>query len=155
LVAQFSNMDTRKKLFGTILGFSGTGLLASVYSVKTHYEGGDHAICSFNEVFNCDVVNHSAYSEFFGIPVALIGIAGYVFIMASIMQYKTSKNTLLMNLISLAVILGAVFSAYLTYIEAYVLYTWCIICITSAISMFVVMSASLWLRQIDEKNNTA
>lgn len=147
-------MDKRTKLFGTIMSFSGTGLLASLYSVKTHYEDSDHAICSFNEVFNCDVVNHSAYSEFFGIPVAIIGIAGYVFIMASIMQYRNSKNALLMNLISLSVILGAFFSAYLTYIEAYVLYTWCIICITSAISMFVVMSASLWLRQIDEKTKT-
>ena len=34
--------------------------------------------CSINEKWDCDVVNHSSYSLIQGIPVAIIGIAGYL-----------------------------------------------------------------------------
>ena len=134
-----------------IVIFAIVGLMAALYSVKTHYEGGEHSICSFNETFNCDIVNQSIYSEFLGIPVALIGVGGYVFFLASILQYKNSKNEMLMNFMGMSALVGSAFSLYLTYVEAYVLYTWCIVCLTSAFSMIAVTVAVLWLRQIDLK----
>ena len=136
---------------GLILFFSVVGLVASVYSVKTHYAVNVSAICDINETFNCDVVNKSTYSQFLGIPVAFMGVGAYLFFLLSLFTYKSTKNEMLLDFMGAAALIGFLFSLYLTYVEAYVLYTWCLVCLSSQLSILVILISTLWLRSIDKK----
>ena len=53
------------------------GAIVSSVSLYHHYGTSQTTYCDFGESFNCDIVNRSTYSTIFGVPVALIGIAGY------------------------------------------------------------------------------
>lgn len=53
------------------------GLGVSLYLGFHHLSEAGSSICSVNEVFNCDAVNQSAWSELAGIPIAFIGSAFY------------------------------------------------------------------------------
>jgi len=82
------------------------------------------AFCDFGERFDCDTVNRSEYSSVMGIPVAGIGIVGYGVLLALATAYRTRVETPLRLLV--AAVAGLGFALYLTYVEAYVLETWCI-----------------------------
>ena len=121
-------MKDRLALVILILALIGVGL--SVDSLINHYKKTATEFCDINATFNCDVVNRSTYSKLFGIPVAAIGIAGYVVLAVLAMKERANRTaSTLLVLLSLGA-LG--FSAYLTYIEARVLYTYCVICLSSA-----------------------
>src|SRR5258708_9708265 len=53
------------------------GILASSLALREHYRT-DISPCSINERWDCGIVNHSPYAMLFGVPVAVIGIAGYL-----------------------------------------------------------------------------
>ncbi len=53
------------------------GAVVSGLALQVHYSVATSP-CSINEKWDCDVVNHSSYSLIQGIPVAIIGIAGYL-----------------------------------------------------------------------------
>lgn len=107
----------------------------SVFSFYRHFATSKTSFCDFGAAFNCDVVNRSSYSTFGGIPVALIGVLGYVLILALATVYRDKAETPGMLLIASVVGLG--FSLYLTYIEKFVLATWCILCLGSLATIFV------------------
>lgn len=110
-----------------ILSFA--GVLLSVVSLQRHYARSATAYCDFGERFSCDIVNRSEYSSVAGIPVAGIGVAGYVVLLILAAFYREREETPLRLLITASV--GLAFASYLTYIEAYVLATWCILCLGS------------------------
>jgi uncharacterized membrane protein len=122
------------------------GLLVSCFALREHYREGV-APCDINSTWDCGVVNHSPFAQFSGlisvispgtsdfvaehspflaaIPVAVFGILGYAAIAACALMRRWWLVLLLTT--------GAVgFSIYLTYIEARVLETYCIWCVTSA-----------------------
>lgn len=85
--------------------------------------------------YGCITVNNSIYSEIYGIPVSLFGILAYVVIAGIILlepHLKLAKENgpLVIFGISLA---GVAFSAYLTWIEFYVIRAACPFCLASAI----------------------
>ena len=53
------------------------GIVASSLALREHYRT-DASPCSINERWDCGIVNHSPYAMLLGIPVAVIGIAGYL-----------------------------------------------------------------------------
>jgi uncharacterized membrane protein len=112
------------------------GVLVSSVSLYQHYGTSRSSFCDFGESFNCDIVNRSIYSVVFDVPVALIGIVGYLALMALATVYRTKAETPVMLLIASLVGLG--FAFYLTYIEAFVLAVWCILCLTSLTLIFAV-----------------
>jgi uncharacterized membrane protein len=63
---------------------------------------------------NCDLVNRSTYSTVFGIPVALIGIIGYVALLALATLYRTKHEAPVMLLIASVAGLGLERSISLT-----------------------------------------
>jgi uncharacterized membrane protein len=87
------------------------------------------AYCDFGENFNCDLVNRSTYSTVFGIPVALVGIMGYIALLALATLRCIKRNTPVISLI--ASLAGLGFTLYLTYVEGFVLAVWCILCLLS------------------------
>lgn len=112
------------------------GVLVSSVSLRHHYGTSQTAYCNLGENFNCDLVNRSTYSTVFGIPVALIGIIGYIVLFVLATLYRTKQETAAMLLIASLAGLGLAF--YLTYIEAFVLAVWCILCLSSLIVIFAI-----------------
>jgi vitamin-K-epoxide reductase (warfarin-sensitive) len=114
------------------------GLVVSVLALRVHYSTAVE-ICDINEKWDCGVVNHSPFAEIAHVPVAALGIAGYV-VLAGLALMK--RRSLLIGLAVVA--LG--FSAYLTYVEKYVLQVYCIYCVISAAMITLITALSVgWL----------
>lgn len=105
------------------------GVIISGVSLQRHYAKSATPYCDFSQKFSCDIVNRSEYSSIMGIPVAGIGIAGYAALLALSTFWRSREQTA--NRLLGAAIAGLAFALYLTYIEAYVLTTWCILCLIS------------------------
>lgn len=122
------------------------GMLVSAVSLERHYAKSASAFCDFGERFNCDIVNRSEYSTVMGIPVAAIGLAGYGVLFALATVYRSRMQTPPYLLV--AALAGLGFAGYLTYVEGYVLETWCILCLSSLalITMITVLASVLKVR---------
>ena len=123
-------------LFLLIAVLSVAGVLLSAVSLQRHYAKSSTEFCDFSQQFNCDIVNRSDYSELAGIPVAAIGVAGYaaLFLLSTFWKARSETPTRLVA----AATAGLVFALYLTYIEAFKLKTWCILCVGSQIVIFLI-----------------
>jgi uncharacterized membrane protein len=105
------------------------GMVVSAVSLQRHYAKSATAFCDVGERFNCDIVNRSEYSSLMGIPVAGIGVVGYGILLALATIYRSRTETPIRLLT--AALGGLGFALYLTYIEGFVLGTWCILCLSS------------------------
>ncbi len=105
------------------------GAVISGMALRNHYVRGTSSFCNISQTLNCDVVNRSEYSEVLGIPVALIGLLGYVALLGLATVYREKAETPAMLLFSSITALA--FSLYLTYVEAHILATYCILCLGS------------------------
>jgi vitamin-K-epoxide reductase (warfarin-sensitive) len=139
------SVKTRRNgiLFYLIATLALAGMIVSAISLQRHYAKSKTEFCEIGQNFNCDIVNRSEYSTFVGIPVAGIGVAGYgiLLILSTLRRTRPGTSNRLLG----AAIAGLVFALYLTYIEAYVLKTWCILCLISLalislISMFTLVA---------------
>lgn len=100
------------------------GLVVSCFALREHFRT-EASPCSINERWDCGAVNHSPFAEIKGVPVAVFGILGY----AAIAGFALARRWWIVLLLTT----GAVgFSIYLTYVEARILETYCIWCVTSA-----------------------
>jgi vitamin-K-epoxide reductase (warfarin-sensitive) len=114
------------------------GLVVSVLALRVHYSTATE-LCDINEKWDCGVVNHSPFAEIAHVPVAALGIGGYI-VLAGLALMK--RRSLLIGLAVVA--LG--FSAYLTYVEKYVLEVYCIYCVISAATITLIFVLSIgWL----------
>ena len=118
-----------RAIFAAIAVLSLAGMVVSSISLQRHYAKSATQFCDFSEKFNCDIVNRSEYATLMGIPVAGIGVAGYAFLLVLATAYRTRIETPLRLL--LASVAGLAYALYLTYVEAYVLDIWCILCLSS------------------------
>ena len=118
-----------RSLFWAITVLSLCGIIVSTISLERHYAKSTTSFCEFGEKFNCDIVNRSEYSSIAGIPVAGIGVLGYGLLLALSTLYRQRVETPTRLLLAAAVGLG--FALYLTYVEAFELETWCILCLSS------------------------
>ena len=131
------------KLVLTIIGVFITGYIVVSELLNTD------TICPRNATFNCDLVQHSIYSKIGPLPIAYLGLGGYLAILLVLLLQKrvpllAARGKMIVFALTL---FGFLFSAYLTYIEAFVLQAWCIWCLSSAITMtllFLISLADLW-----------
>ena len=135
-----------RALFVAIAILAVAGMALSAVSLQRHYAKSASAFCDFGERFNCDIVNRSEWSSVMGIPVAGIGVVGYGVLLALATLYRSRIETPLRLLV--AALAGLVFALRLTYIEGYVLETWCVLCLSSlaAIAMIAVLAGVIKLR---------
>jgi vitamin-K-epoxide reductase (warfarin-sensitive) len=99
------------------------GVAAASLALREHYRE-DSSPCSINARWDCGIVNHSPYAVFLGVPVAVIGIVGYLLLGA--LAFKRAYRLTL-----LAALPGLAFSLYLAHIERDLLGVWCIYCVIS------------------------
>lgn len=102
------------------------GVVASSLALREHYRTYGDSPCSINERWDCGIVNHSPYAMLgkTGIPVAVLGITGYL-LMAAFSWRRAYLYVLL------AALAGFAYSLYLAHIESAVLGVWCIYCVIS------------------------
>ncbi len=134
-------MKLRNRLVIMLLCYCGIALSAA--SLHSHYAAAATEYCDLNQVFNCDLVNRSKFSELFGIPVALIGLIGYVLLLG--ITFKKSRAFEFLRFF--ASFAGLMFACYLAYVEEHILRTWCLLCIGSlfAITGITIFSAiEMW-----------
>ena len=131
-------------IFISLLAIAGFAL--SSLSLVNHYKKSPTEYCDLGENFNCDIVNRSPWSEVAHVPVAAIGMAGYAFLFVMTRLAVSKSNAAMVML--LAALGGLAFALYLTYIEAYKLDAWCILCLGSlaAISLITILSAARVIR---------
>lgn len=96
---------------------------------------------------DCDTVNASPYSVFAGVPIAYLGVLMYAVLFALAVWGDRLPRSLApyAPLAILGISFGGVlYSAYLTYVELYILEAICIYCVFSAILVTVIFLWSLW-----------
>src|SRR5207244_9948026 len=89
----------------------------------------------------CEIVQTSEYSKLAGVPVALIGLIGYVTILASLLAPETESSRF--ATVALTVV-GFGFSAYLTGRELLSIHHICEWCVSSAVIMTLLTCLSTW-----------
>jgi vitamin-K-epoxide reductase (warfarin-sensitive) len=137
-------MTSRAKLIFTLIAMcAAAGIAVSSISLYHHYGSTKTSYCDLGENFNCDIVNRSTYSTVFGIPDALIGIVGYAGLLGLATRYRMQAQTPMVLL--MASLAGLAFALYLTYIEAFVLATWCILCLSSLTMILMITALSSYL----------
>jgi uncharacterized membrane protein len=121
-----------------MIALTAIGLALASYLTYVHYAGIKPA-CTAGE--SCTKVQTSVYSELAGVPVALLGLIGYVGIMASLLapENETSRFAT----VGLTVI-GFGFSAYLTYRELFSIHAICEWCVSSAVILTLLMCLAIW-----------
>jgi len=120
------------------------GIAVSSLSLYHHFAKSKTSYCDFGQSFNCDIVNRSQYSSIAGIPVAAIGILGYAAILLLSTWWRRNPDT--PGMLTVGALAGVAFALYLTYIEAYVLQAYCILCLTSLATIVAIasLSAAWW-----------
>jgi vitamin-K-epoxide reductase (warfarin-sensitive) len=111
------------------------GLTVSYLALRVHYSN-DIQPCDINDHWDCGVVNHSPFAMVGPIPVAAIGIAGYVLIGALALLRRRV-------LVAAASVVGLGFALYLTHIEKDILMVWCLYCVISQCLILLLSLSSI------------
>ncbi len=130
-------MSTRA-LSRTMIGLTLLGLGVATYLTIAHYSGGT-TICPLHG--GCETVQHSKYSQLDGIPVALIGLIGYILILGVLLVPSSETTRLVLVVLTVG---GFGFSAYLTGRELFSIHAICPWCVSSAIIMTILACLSVW-----------
>ena len=131
-------------LFALIAVLSLAGVIDSAIALQRHYAKSDTRFCDISQKFSCDIVNRSEYSTLAGIPVAGIGVAGYavLFVLSTFWRSRVDTPVRLLA----TAFAGLAFALYLTYVEAYQLTTWCILCLISLALIFAISLLSVFVK---------
>jgi uncharacterized membrane protein len=124
------------KLTLTALALAGLGVAS--YLTYVHY-AGIKPICTTGG--SCEKVQTSVYSELAGVPVALIGLLGYLSILGLLLSPESETTRFATTVL---VLIGFAFSAYLTYRELYSIHAICEWCASSAVILTLMTPLSVW-----------
>jgi uncharacterized membrane protein len=114
------------------------GAAVSLLALRVHYSTGTEP-CSINDRWDCGIVNRSSFAVIDRVPVAAIGIAGYLVLAG--LAFARQRF-----LLFLGALVGLGFALRLTFIEEYVLQVWCLYCVISQAIIAIVTLLSLgWL----------
>lgn len=131
---------TDRVLARSVLVLALVGVGIATYLTYIHY-AGDKPVCAI--AHGCETVQKSEWSKLAGVPVAVLGLIGYVGLLASLLV--RGENGLMAG--ALIAITGFGFSMYLTYREIFTIDAICIWCVGSAALMTLLAgltSARLW-----------
>jgi uncharacterized membrane protein len=112
------------------------GVVVSALALQVHYSTATEP-CDINAKWDCGIVNHSPFAEIAHVPVAVIGIAGYLLLCGLALARRRGWLAVL-------AIFALGFSLYLTRIEKYVLEVYCLYCVISLGIVTIISILSLW-----------
>jgi uncharacterized membrane protein len=108
------------------------GIAVSIYLTAVHFQDS-LLVCS--GVSDCETVQNSKYAKLFGIPVAILGLAMYVaaLVLAVVRLARDELADRATILLFVMLFAGFLFTAYLTYLELFVIDAICQWCVVSAV----------------------
>jgi uncharacterized membrane protein len=126
------------------------GLGVSIYLTIAHFTESALIGCSESGLVNCTKVTTSPQSYVFGIPVAVLGLAFYVFAAAIMSPWGwrwMRREVYLLRLVS--VVVGMGFVIYLLYAELFIIGSICLYCtsvhaLTFLLFGLTVFAAAAW-----------
>jgi uncharacterized membrane protein len=135
----------RDRLVVAMTAIALLGVAIAGYLTFIHYAGIKPVCVSGGG--GCEQVQSSRYSLLAGVPVALLGLIGYLAILASLRV----RGDLGLTLGALITLMGLGFSAYLTYRELFTIKAICQWCVASAVLMTILTVLALvrFLRPAD------
>jgi uncharacterized membrane protein len=123
----------------TMIVLTALGLAVASYLTYIHY-AGIKPLCGTNGG-GCEIVQTSQYSKLAGVPVALIGLLGYIAILGSLLVPESETSRFATVVFT---VIGFGFSAYLTYREIFSIKHICEYCVSSAVIVTILMCLSVW-----------
>ena len=129
-VPRYDTLDRRLKIAIGVLCLIGIGVAG--YLTYTHY-AGLKVVCLSSG--GCETVQTSVYSKLDGVPVALLGLLGYIGILISLAIRGDLGRATGFGL----ALVGFLFSMYLTYRELFTIKAICQWCVSSAVIMTVLV----------------
>lgn len=137
-----SDLQLWRNRLQLLLVLAGVGVAGYLSYVKLY---GLQAFCA--GIGNCEVVQTSPYSELFGIPVAILGLGAYLFLTLlwwlKATDWRGLGDMARQGFLFVSLV-GVLFSAYLTYLELFVILAICPWCVISAVLMTGIFFLSLW-----------
>jgi vitamin-K-epoxide reductase (warfarin-sensitive) len=113
------------------------GVVIASLTWQVHYSNSTEP-CSINERWDCGIVNHSPYAVIAHVPVAAIGIAGYLLLGGLALARRR-------RVLAVLAAAGFAFSLYLTHIERSILQVYCLYCVISlGIITLVTVLSLIW-----------
>lgn len=118
------------------------GLGVAIYLTVVHYVGFKLLACTGGHGghSSCQTVQSSEWSKLAGIPVALLGLIGYIFILGSLLIRDREESRLATLGLTL---IGFIFSGYLTYRELFSIHAICEWCVSSAAILTLLFVGSI------------
>jgi vitamin-K-epoxide reductase (warfarin-sensitive) len=109
------------------------GIAVSFLALVAHYAAPVQQIdvLRSGSNWNSAYVNQSPYAEIHGLPVAVLGIAGYALLVALALLRRK-----LLTVYSAGI--GLAYALYLTNVEAHILRVWCVYCVSSLILIVLI-----------------
>jgi uncharacterized membrane protein len=126
-----------KRLRVAMIALTVIGLGVATYLTYIHYAGINPA-CTAGQ--SCIKVQTSQWSKLAGIPVALLGLIGYIGILGTLLAPEREESRL--GTLGLTVV-GFGFSAYLTYRELFSIHAICEWCASSAVIMTILLICAI------------
>ena len=139
------------KRYAGLAAAGAMGLGVSVYLGFQHAADAGASACSVSEVFNCDTVNRSEYSEFMGIPIAFIGAGFYaaVLVVSAAAMRRPESHPRAGHTIFAGSLLGVAYSAFLAWASMQ-LGAWCLFCISLyGVNLILLGGSALQARTLD------
>ena len=120
-----------------ILALAIAGVVVSSLALPLHYSTAT-APCDINSHWDCGIVNHSSFSVIARVPVAILGIIGYLLLGCLAFARQRFLTFLVASL-------GFLFAFRLSMIEEYGLGVWCLFCaISQAIIALILLLSLTW-----------
>jgi len=129
---------SRRALRIAMIALAVIGLGVASYLTYIHY-AGIKPVCTAGE--SCTKVQTSIYSKLAGVPVALMGLIGYIAILGSLLAPENETSRLATMVLT---VVGFAFSAYLTYRELFSIHAVCEWCASSAAILTILVVLSTW-----------
>lgn len=124
-----------------LLSLAGAALAA--FLLADHYRLADAGFCTIGPGISCQEVNRSEYSEIAGIPIAGIGLAGFLLLFGiAFAALSGSGRGVLrqpMLLLTLLSVVGVGFGTALLLVELFVLETLCLLCLGSYLAQIGIL----------------
>ena len=133
--------EGRLRALGAILSLAGIAI--SLYLAITWY-ADTVPVCAGGEG-GCERVQNSDYADLGGVPIALLGVAGYILLLGA---FAVAGEAARMAGLLFALV-GLGFSLYLTYLELFVIEAICQWCVASAIVTAAIAALALWRLRYD------
>ena len=133
------------------------GLGVSIYLTIAHFTESTLAGCSESGLVNCTKVTTSPQSYVFGIPVAVLGLAFYLFAVAAMSPWAWRSSRREVHIVRLAsTVVGIGFVLYLIYAELFIIGSICLYCTSVHVLTFVLFALTAFaaaVRGLDPAKN--